>query len=143
MLMGEYEHSIDAKGRVILPADFRETLGDQFVITKGLDTCLFVYAQEEWDKLSQKLRQLPLSKPEARAFVRFFFSGARTVECDKQGRFLMPGTLRSYAKLEKDAVLLGVSNRIEVWSKAEWERYNNEITPMVTKLAETLEDLGI
>ena len=143
MLMGEYEHSIDAKGRVILPADFRETLGDQFVITRGLDTCLFVYAQEEWDKLSQKLRQLPLSKPEARAFVRFFFSGARTVECDKQGRFLMPGTLRSYAKLEKDAVLLGVSNRIEVWSKAEWERYNNEITPMVTKLAETLEDLGI
>lgn len=143
MLMGEYEHSIDAKGRVILPAGFRDELGDQFVITKGLDTCLFVYTREEWDRLSAKLRQLPLSKPEARAFVRFFFSGARNVECDKQGRFLMPSTLRSYAKLEKDAVLIGVSNRIEIWSKAEWSRYNDEINPMVTKLAETLVDLGI
>lgn len=141
--MGEYEHSIDAKGRVILPAGFRDELGDQFVITKGLDTCLFVYTREEWDRLSAKLRQLPLSKPEARAFVRFFFSGARNVECDKQGRFLMPSTLRSYAKLEKDAVLIGVSNRIEIWSKAEWSRYNDEINPMVTKLAETLVDLGI
>ena len=143
MLMGEYEHSVDAKGRLILPADFRDEMGDQFVITKGLDACLFVYAQEEWEKLSQKLRQLPLSKPEARAFVRFFFSGARTLECDKQGRFLVPLTLRSYAKLEKDAVLIGVSNRIEVWSKAEWLRYNDEINPTVTKLAETLVDLGI
>lgn len=143
MLMGEYEHSIDAKGRLILPADFREELGAQFVITKGLDACLFVYTQDEWEKLSHKLRQLPLSKPEARAFVRFFFSGARTLEIDKQGRFLVPGTLRTYAKLDKEAVLIGVSNRIEVWSRAEWQRYNDEINPMVTKLAETLVDLGI
>ena len=141
--MGEYEHSIDAKGRVILPADFRAELGEQFVITKGLDACLYVYSQEEWEKLSAKLRQLPLSKPEARAFVRFFFSGARTLECDKQGRFLVPQTLRTYAKLEKDAVLIGVSSRIEVWSKAEWTRYNDETNPMVTKIAETLTDFGI
>lgn len=143
MLMGEYEHSIDAKGRVILPADFRAELGEQFVITKGLDACLYVYSQEEWEKLSAKLRQLPLSKPEARAFVRFFFSGARTLECDKQGRFLVPSTLRSYAKLEKDAVLIGVSSRIEVWGKDEWLRYNEETNPMVTKIAETLTDFGI
>ena len=89
--MGEYAHTIDAKGRVILPADFRSELGESFVITKGLDSCLFVYEQAEWDALSEKLRQLPLAKPEARAFVRFFFSGARTLECDKQGRFLCRG----------------------------------------------------
>ena len=143
MLMGEYVHSIDAKGRIILPADFREELGEHFVITKGLDNCLFVYDEEEWNNLSQKLRQLPLAKPEARAFVRFFFAGARTLECDRQGRFLVPGNLRSYAMLEKDVVLIGVSNRIEVWSKAEWTRYNDSVNPMVTQIAETLSDLGI
>ena len=141
--MGEYMHTIDAKGRVILPADFRAELGEHFVITKGLDNCLFVYTQAEWERLSEKLRQLPLSKPEARAFVRFFFSGARTSECDKQGRFLVPPNLRSYAALEKDVVLIGVSNRIEVWAKAAWEHYNDEINPSVTQIAETLVELGI
>ena len=143
MLMGEYMHTIDAKGRVILPVDFRAELGEYFVITKGLDNCLFIYDQEEWKNLSSRLRSLPMAKPEARAFVRFFFSGARMLECDKQGRFLVPGTLRSYAKLEKDVVLIGVSSRVEVWSKAEWARYNDEIDPAVTKIAETLVDLGI
>lgn len=143
MLMGEYMHTIDAKGRVILPADFRGELGEHFIITKGLDNCLFVYAQAEWERLSEKLRQLPLSKPEARAFVRFFFSGARTLECDKQGRFLVPPNLRAYATLEKDVVLIGVSNRIEVWAKSAWESYNDEINPSVTQIAETLAELGI
>jgi len=143
MLMGEYVHTIDAKGRVILPVDFRAELGESFIITKGLDDCLFVYGQAEWDILSTKLKQLPLAKPEARAFVRFFFSGARMLECDKQGRFLVPGNLRSYAVLEKEVVLIGVSNRIEVWSKAKWTEYNDEINPAVTKIAETLVDLGI
>ena len=143
MFMGEYSHSIDAKGRVILPADFRDELSESFIITKGLDNCLFLYGQEEWERLSDKLRQLPLAKPEARAFVRFFFSGARMLECDRQGRFLVPGNLRSYAALEKEVVLIGVSNRIEVWSKALWQAYNNEINPAVTKIAETLADLGI
>jgi len=141
--MGEYAHTIDAKGRVILPADFRSELGESFVITKGLDSCLFVYEQTEWDALSEKLRQLPLAKPEARAFVRFFFSGARTLECDKQGRFLVPGTLRSYAGLKKDVVLIGVSNRVELWDKAAWEKYNDEVNPMVTEIAAQLTDLGI
>ena len=143
MFMGEYKHSIDAKGRVILPADFRSELGDEFIITKGLDNCLFIYNSEEWDKLSTKLRQLPLAKAEARAFVRFFFAGARQSECDKQGRFLIPANLRAHAKLQKDVVLIGISNRIEVWSKAEWLRYNEEITPSVSSIAETLVDLGI
>ena len=141
--MGEYLHSVDVKGRIILPVDFREELGTTFIITKGLDRCLFVYHQSEWKVLSEKLKQLPLSKPEARAFVRFFFSGARQLECDKQSRFLVPGTLRDYAMLEKDVVLIGVSNRIEVWNKAQWEAYNDEINPMVTTIAETLTDLGI
>ena len=141
--MGEYKHSIDAKGRIILPADFREELTDNFVITKGLDNCLFLYTAEEWDKLSTKLRQLPLAKAEARAFVRFFFAGARQAECDRQGRFLVPANLRAHAKLQKDVVLIGISNRIEVWSKAEWDRYNEEITPSVSSIAETLVDLGI
>ncbi|KHM51506.1 MAG: division/cell wall cluster transcriptional repressor MraZ [Anaerovibrio sp.] len=143
MLMGEYNHSLDAKGRVILPADFRAELGESFIITKGLDNCLFIYPQSEWEQLSVKLRQLPLAKTEARAFVRFFFAGARQVELDKQGRFLIPATLRQHASLKKDAVLIGVSNRIEVWSKDEWLKYNEEITPSVSAIAETLAELGI
>ena len=143
MLMGEYNHSLDAKGRVILPADFRSEMGDSFIITKGLDSCLFIYPQSEWEQLSVKLRQLPLAKTEARAFVRFFFAGARQVELDKQGRFLIPATLRQHASLKKDAVLIGVSNRIEVWSKDEWLKYNEEITPSVSAIAETLAELGI
>ena len=141
--MGEYNHSLDAKGRVILPADFRVELGESFIITKGLDNCLFIYPQSEWEQLSVKLRQLPLAKTEARAFVRFFFAGARQVELDKQGRFLVPATLRQHASLQKDAVLIGVSNRIEVWSKDEWLKYNEEITPSVSAIAETLAELGI
>ena len=104
---------------------------------------MFLYTAEEWDKISTKLRQLPLAKAEARAFVRFFFAGARQAECDRQGRFLVPANLRAHAKLQKDVVLIGISNRIEVWSKAEWDRYNEEITPSVSSIAETLVDLGI
>lgn len=143
MLMGEYMHSIDAKGRVILPADFRTELGESFIVTKGLDGCLFIYAQSEWEQLSAKLRQLPLAKTEARAFVRFFFAGARQVELDKQGRFLVPATLRQHASLQKDVVLIGVSSRIEVWSKEAWLKYNEDINPAVSAIAETLADLGI
>lgn len=141
--MGEYMHSIDAKGRIIMPADFRSELGESFVITKGLDNCLFLYAISEWENLSNKLKQLPLAKAEARAFVRFFFSGARRLDCDKQGRFLVPATLRVHAGLQKEVVLIGVSSRIELWDKEEWLRYNDEITPAVSGAAETLADLGI
>lgn len=143
MLMGEYLHTIDAKGRVILPVKFREELGEFFVMTKGLDNCLFIYDQKEWEILSGKLKQLPLSKPEARAFVRFFFAGAMQIECDKQGRFLVPGNLREHAVLEKDVVLIGVSSRVEVWSKVTWDQYNSEVGPTVAQIAEHLADLGI
>lgn len=143
MLMGEYMHTIDAKGRVILPADFRSELGESFIITKGLDSCLFIYTMTEWENLSTKLKQRPLAKAEARAFVRFFFSGARQLECDKQGRFLVPAALRAHAKLQKDVVLIGISSRIELWSREEWNRYNEEINPSVSSIAENLVDLGI
>ncbi|MDF2928041.1 division/cell wall cluster transcriptional repressor MraZ [Anaerospora sp.] len=143
MLMGEYLHTIDAKGRLILPAKFREELGELFIVTKGLDNCLFVYAKEEWAILEGKLKQLPLAKPEARAFVRFFFAGAAEVECDKQGRVLLPTNLRDYAQVEKDVVILGVSNRVEIWSKSVWDSYNEQISPTVASIAESLVDLGI
>ncbi|HBT80170.1 MAG: division/cell wall cluster transcriptional repressor MraZ [Selenomonas sp.] len=145
MFMGEYVHAIDVKGRVILPADFRAELGVSFIITKGLDRCLFLYAQPEWEALAAKLRQLPLAKPEARALVRFFFAGARTLECDKQGRFLVPANLRSYAniQLRQDVVLTGADNRIEVWSKEQWTQYTDEVEPDVTAIAASLAELGI
>ncbi len=141
--MGEYLHTIDAKGRLILPAKFRDALGDVFVVTKGLDKCLFVYGKDEWAILEEKLKQLPLAKAEARAFVRFFFAGAAEVECDKQGRVLVPANLRDYALLDKDVIVLGVSNRVEIWSKATWDEYSEQISPTVASIAESLVDLGI
>ena len=141
--MGEYTHTIDTKGRVIMPADFRTELGEKFYITKGLDSCLFLYGQEEWESLSTKLRQLPLAKSEARAVVRFFFAGARMLECDKQGRFLVPGNLREYAGLKKDVVLTGIMNRAELWDKENWTNYTGEVNPTVAVIAENLADLGI
>ena len=143
--MGEYVHSIDAKGRIILPADFRQELGVTFVITRGLDNCLFLYGQQAWEEWAAKLRALPMAKPAARALNRFFFAGARTLECDKQGRFLVPANLRSHAgiALKQDVVLTGVDNRIEVWSKAHWDEYAGEVEPDVTAIAASLSDLGI
>lgn len=143
MLMGEYLHSIDDKGRLILPAKFREELGESFIVTKGLDNCLFVYDRKEWAILESKLKQLPLAKPEARAFVRFFFSGGAEISCDKQGRVLLPNNLREYAQLDKDVVVIGVSNRIEIWDRNKWDNYNEQTAPTVEKIAESLIDLGI
>lgn len=143
MLLGEYQHSIDVKGRVILPAKFREEIGENCIATKGLEKCLFVYPKQEWSIIESKLKQLPLAKAEARAFVRFFFSGAAELECDKQGRVLIPGNLRDYAALDKDIVIIGVLNRVEIWDKTAWEEYNNQIGPTVNDIAEHLVDLGI
>jgi MraZ protein len=143
MFMGEYLHSIDNKGRLIFPARFRDGLGEKCIATKGLDNCLFVYTREEWAILENKLKQLPLAKPEARAFVRFFFAGAAELECDKQGRVLLPTNLREYARLDKDVVVIGVSNRIEIWGKEAWDEYNAQIGPEVTNIAENLVGLGI
>lgn len=142
MFMGEYHHTIDEKGRMIIPAKFREALGPQFVITRGLDNCLFVYPKEEWAILEQKLKSLPLMKSDARAFTRFFFSGATECELDKQGRVNIPGTLCEYAKLNKDCVVLGVSNRVEIWSKEVWETYFQQSEESFNEIAEKLVDFN-
>jgi MraZ protein len=142
MFMGEYQHTIDDKNRLIIPSKFREELGDEFVMTKGLDNCLFIYPQEEWKKLEQKLIALPFTKADARAFVRFFFSGASECGLDKQGRVLVPQILKEHAKLLKDVVIIGVSSRVEVWSREVWERYSQEAEKDYESIAENLTDLN-
>lgn len=141
--MGEYLHTIDTKGRLIIPAKFREALGEQFIATKGLDHCLFVYPHSEWTALEEKLRALPFTQPEVRAFVRFFFSGATECELDKQGRILLPANLREYAQLEKDVVLVGVASRVEIWSQALWANYSQQAEDAYASAAESLVNLGI
>lgn len=141
--MGEYQHSIDAKGRLIIPAKFREHLTEGFVITRGLDNCLFGYPILEWRKLEEKLKQLPVTKKDARAFTRFFFSGATEVEVDKQGRINIPGNLLTHANVQKDCVVLGVSNRIEIWSKESWQNYFAESEESFNDIAENMIDFDI
>ncbi len=141
MFMGEYSHSIDAKGRLIIPSKFRELLGEEFVLTKGLDGCLFIFPNDEWASFEEKLRALPLTNKSARTFSRFFVAGATSCELDKQGRILVPATLREFAGLEKDVVLTGSINRIEVWSKEKWSENNNYDD--MDAIAENLTDLGI
>lgn len=141
MFMGEYNHTIDAKGRLIIPSKFRETLGDEFVVTKGLDGCLFVYPNEEWSAFEEKLRTLPLTNKNARQFSRFFLAGAASCEEDKQGRILIPGVLREFAQLEKEVVLVGVLSRIEIWSRAKWEESN--VYDDMDEIAEHMEELGL
>ncbi|KRG09793.1 division/cell wall cluster transcriptional repressor MraZ [Lederbergia galactosidilytica] len=143
MFMGEYQHNIDTKGRLIVPAKFRDSLGDSFVITRGLDQCLFGYPLDEWRQLEEKLKTLPMTKKDARAFTRFFFSGAIECEIDKQGRINLPTTLISYAKLEKECVVLGVSNRIEIWNKGIWEEYFTESEESFAEIAENMIDFDI
>ena len=134
MFMGEYNHTIDAKGRLIIPSKFRELLGEEFVLTKGLDGCLSIYPMDEW-------KALPLTNKNARTFTRFFVAGATNCELDKQGRILVPQTLREFAGLEKDVVLTGNLNRIEVWSKEKWSE-NCDYDDM-DSIAEGMQDMGI
>lgn len=140
MFMGEYQHTIDAKGRLIIPARFREGLGDRFVATRGLDNCIFVFSLAEWQAIEGRLRELPFTRADARAFARFFFSGAAELEADAQGRVLIPETLRAYARLERDVVIIGVSTRVEIWAKAEWEAYREKADQSYEELAEKVID---
>jgi len=140
MLIGEYQHTIDAKGRMIVPAKFREDLGFTFVVTRGLDGCLYGYPLEQWQLLRQKLSELPQSKKDARAFARFFNSAASEVEFDKQGRINIPNALIEHAFLDKDCVVNGLSNRIEIWDKNRWEDLLVESEASVEEIAEELED---
>ena len=141
MFMGEYNHTIDTKGRLIIPSKFREQLGDEFIVTKGLDGCLFVFPKNEWELFEEKLRDLPLTQKNARKFVRFFVAGANLCELDKQGRILLPQTLREFAQLEKDVVLSGNLNRVEIWSKANWT--DNNAYDDMDDIAEQMTDLGL
>lgn len=143
MFIGEYNHSLDNKGRLIMPSKFRDSLGYEFVMTKGLDNCLFVYPKEEWKVLEEKLKSLPLTNKDARAFIRFFFSGASECNLDKQGRVLIPTNLRAHSKLEKDAVIIGVSTRLEIWSNEEWTEYNEDDSLSYESIAEKMAELGI
>ena len=126
MLIGEYQHNIDAKGRVIVPAKFREDLGEHFYVTKGLDGCLFVLSAAEWKRLQDKISAMPISK--SRGLQRFFVSGAAEVEPDKQGRILLPQHLREHAGLEKDVTVIGASSRAEIWDSARWNTFNSGLT---------------
>ncbi len=140
MFMGEYNHTIDTKGRIIIPSKFREALGDQFVVTLGLDGCLFVYPNEEWMNFVAQLKNLPGSK-EARQMQRYFMAGAADCEVDKQGRILIPNKLREHAGLEKDIVFVGVLSKIEIWSKEKWDS-NNDYDDM-DQIAEHMSEFGL
>lgn len=139
----KYNHTIDTKGRLIIPSRFRESLGDKFVITKGLDGCLFAYDNQEWMAFEEKLKALPLSKKENRQFARFFMSGAADVEVDKQGRILIPSDLRDFAGLDKDVVLAGVASRVEIWDKSRWDSLMEEDDENMEEIAERMSDMGI
>ena len=141
MFMSEYNHTIDAKGRLIIPAKFREALGEEFVVSKGMDGCLFVYANDDWNAFEQKLTSLPLINKEARQFARFFLAGAAQVELDKQGRILLPATLRTFAGLENNVVLVGVGSRVEIWSKDKWETMSADED--MDSIAAAMEGLGL
>lgn len=143
MLIGEYEHYLDAKGRLIMPAKIREDIGEKFIVTKGLDGCLFGFSQNEWTNFEEKLKTLPLTNKNARDFVRFFLSGATECEIDKQGRFLIAGNLREYACMEKEVVIIGVGTRIEIWNKDKWKAYNSDENISADALAENMTMLGI
>lgn len=138
MFMGEYHHSIDDKGRLIIPSKFRTELGDSFVITRGLENCLFVYSLVEWNKIVDKLKSLPFTKKDARNFTRFFLSGATVSELDKQGRVNIQSSLQEYASLTKDCVIIGVNDRLEIWSKEKWEGFYSENSENLSDIAENL-----
>lgn len=143
MFIGEYQHSIDPKGRVIIPSKFRDGLGEKFIVTKGLDECLFAYSSEEWSNIETKLKSLPFTDKDVRAFVRFFFAGAAECETDKQGRILIPQNLREHAGLDKEIYVIGVSTRVELWDKSRWENYSGDENVGADKIAEKMSELGI
>lgn len=138
MFLGQYEHTIDEKGRLIIPAKYRESLGDNFIITFGLDVCLFVYPIEEWKVLAEKLKLLPLGQRDARAFKRILFSRATSCTLDNQGRAIIMKYLRDYARIKREVMVIGVLDRIEVWSKEIWQGYFKEIEDSYEDIAERI-----
>ena len=135
MLMGEFHHNIDDKGRIIIPSRFREELGDSIIVTRGLEDCLFIYSENEWSKVVFKLKTLPFTKKDARSFTRMFLSGATNAEFDKQGRIKIAIPLVEYASLQKECIIIGVNDRLEIWAKEKWNSF-------MTKVSENLSDLA-
>lgn len=143
MFLGEYHHNIDDKGRVSVPVKFRDDLAKGAVVTRGLDSSLFLLPVEEWGKLAEKISSLPLGQSNSRAFARLMLAGAMDVKLDKQGRFILPEYLRKYAGLKKSVVIVGVNTRLEIWDKETWDSYNQQTEAEASAIAEQLGDLGI
>lgn len=143
MLIGTYSHNVDAKGRVFMPVKLREELGERFIVTKGVGTCLFVFSYEEWKKFSEKLRGLPVSNAAAQSFTRMLFANACECEPDKQGRILLPQRLRDFISVLKEAVITGVNNRAEIWSKEGWDNYCDNADEQYDEMMAQLSDFGI
>ncbi|KMT21398.1 division/cell wall cluster transcriptional repressor MraZ [Clostridium cylindrosporum] len=142
MFIGEYQHALDAKNRIIIPVKLRDELGSPFIMTKGLDGCIYAYPLPEWKILEEKLKKLPLTNKDARVFVRFFFSGATEVDIDKQGRALLPQNLIDYGNITKEVITIGVSNRVEIWSREKWFEYNDQNIDFAA-IAEKMGELGM
>ena len=138
MFIGEFHHTIDDKGRIIIPAKFRDELGSSFIVTRGIEACLFVYPESNWDKICEKLNSLPFTKKDARVFNRFFMSGATNVELDKQGRVNISAPLITHDKLKKDCVVIGTGDRLEIWSKEDWDSFFNSNKDSMSDIAENL-----
>ena len=138
MLMGEYRHTIDDKGRIIIPSKLRKDLSDNIIVTRGIEECLFIYSKDEWEKIVDKLNNLPFTKKDARAFVRFFLSGATDAEFDKQGRINIQKPLIDYAHIEKDCIVVGTGTRLEIWSKNKWDMFMNSAKENMSDIAENL-----
>jgi MraZ protein len=138
MFIGEYHHTIDDKGRIIIPAKFRDELGSNFVVTRGIESCLFVYPNKNWDQICEKLNSLPFTRKDARTFNRFFMSGATNVELDKQGRVNISKPLTDYANLKKDCVIIGTGDRLEIWSLEDWNGFFNSNKDSMSDIAENL-----
>ncbi|MBQ3546615.1 MAG: division/cell wall cluster transcriptional repressor MraZ [Lachnospiraceae bacterium] len=143
MFLGEYSHSIDAKNRLIVPAKYRDELGENFILTKGFDGCLYIYPQKEWEIFEEKLNSLPVGKSDTRKMVRFFMSSATQAEFDKQGRILIPVTHKKHADLDREVVFAGVGKKIEIWSKERWDETATIDCEDMDTVAENLSDLGI
>jgi len=143
MLIGEYKHSLDPKKRMAIPAKFRKEIGDKVVITRGLDQCLFAYPMPEWEKVAEKLSELPTGSADTRNFVRLFLSGATDVELDSLGRILIPDNLKEFAGLKEKVVIVGVHKRLEIWNEENWESYIERIEKQTDMLAEKLGELGV
>ncbi|PIV31734.1 cell division/cell wall cluster transcriptional repressor MraZ [Candidatus Wolfebacteria bacterium CG02_land_8_20_14_3_00_37_12] len=143
MLLGEFKHNLDLKGRLAVPIKFRQKLSGGAIVTRGLDKCLFVFSNKEWEVLAQKLIALPLAQANSRAFVRLMLAGAMDVELDKQGRILIPDYLRDYAGLKKETIVAGLYNRFEIWNSESWKEYKNKTESQSDEIAEKLSELGI